>query len=106
MTWINRRARHCAPWAGPSYNARNVNKLLRHRHFQGLLIGSAVLLVIHVVGTLGYHYLGRPTATWIDSFYMTFITVATIGYGETVDLAHHPWAASSPWALPWWASAR
>ncbi len=75
---------------GASYNARNVNKLLRHRHFQGLLIGSAVLLVIHVVGTLGYHHLGRPVATWIDSFYMTFITVATIGYGETVDLTHHP----------------
>jgi voltage-gated potassium channel len=42
------------------------------------------------VGTLGYHYLGRPDASWIDSFYMTFITVATIGYGETVDLSHHP----------------
>lgn len=54
------------------------------------MVGSALLLIIHVVGTLGYHHLGRPTATWIDSFYMTFITVATIGYGETVDLTHHP----------------
>ncbi|MBK6295681.1 MAG: potassium channel protein [Rhodoferax sp.] len=49
-----------------------------------------MLAVIHIVGTLGYHQIGRPTATWIDSFYMTFITVATIGYGETVDLASHP----------------
>jgi voltage-gated potassium channel len=49
-----------------------------------------VLVAVHVVGTLGYHRLGRPVATWIDSFYMTFITVATIGYGETVDLSHHP----------------
>lgn len=48
------------------------------------------MVLIHVFGTLGYHYLGRPVATWIDSFYMTFITVATIGFGETVDLAHHP----------------
>lgn len=48
------------------------------------------MVLVHIVGTLGYHYLGRPDATWIDSFYMTFITVATIGYGETVDLAHHP----------------
>ena len=46
--------------------------------------------MVHVVGTVGYHYIGRPTATWIDSFYMTFITVATIGYGETVDLSTHP----------------
>ncbi len=48
------------------------------------------MVLIHVIGTLGYHYLGRPNASWIDSFYMTFITVATIGYGETVDLSHHP----------------
>jgi len=28
--------------------------------------------------------------TWIDSFYFTFITVATIGFSETIDLAAHP----------------
>jgi len=49
------------------------------------------MVAVHLVGTLGYHYLGRPSATWIDSFYMTFITVATIGYGEIVDLSHHPY---------------
>lgn len=47
-------------------------------------------MLIHVIGTLGYRYLGRPSATWIDSFYMTFITVATIGYGEVIDLSRHP----------------
>ncbi|MEI2783616.1 MAG: ion channel [Candidatus Competibacter sp.] len=42
-------------------------------------------------GTLGYHsHRPAPQATWIDSFYMTFITIATIGYGETVDLSNHP----------------
>jgi len=46
--------------------------------------------VITAMGTLGYHYIGRPSATWIDSFYMTFITIATIGFGETVDLSAHP----------------
>lgn len=49
------------------------------------------MVAVHIAGTLGYHYLGRPDATWIDSFYMTFITVATIGYGEVVDLTHHPY---------------
>ncbi|MGB2882788.1 MAG: potassium channel protein, partial [Rhodoferax sp.] len=49
-----------------------------------------LLLVITAMGTLGYHYIGRPSATWIDSFYMTFITIATIGFGETVDLSAHP----------------
>lgn len=52
--------------------------------------GAALLLLVHLVGTLGYLYIGRPSATWIDSFYMTFITVATIGFGETVDLSNHP----------------
>ncbi|WP_426110581.1 potassium channel family protein [Massilia sp. PWRC2] len=65
-------------------------KLLQHRHVKGLAIGAGLLTLVHIAGTLGYHYLGRPNASWIDSFYMTFITVATIGYGETVDLSHHP----------------
>ena len=43
------------------------------------------------VGTLGYHAIGSPQASWIDSFYMTFITVATIGYSEVVDLSGSPY---------------
>jgi voltage-gated potassium channel len=64
---------------------------LYNKHLKGLLGGIFVLVCVQVGGTLGYHYIGRPTATWIDSFYMTFITIATIGYGETVDLTHHPY---------------
>jgi len=67
-----------------------LKKILRSRHFNGLVHGGLLLIVITICGTLGYHYIGRPVATWIDSFYMTFITIATIGYGETVDLSHHP----------------
>jgi len=67
-----------------------LKQIYRGTHFAGLRHGAALLVMIHVVGTMGYHYIGRPSATWIDSFYMTFITVATIGYGETVDLSSHP----------------
>ena len=67
-----------------------MTKVLRSRHIRGLAVGSLVLLAVHAVGTVGYHWIGRPRATWIDSFYMTFITVATIGYGEVVDLSTHP----------------
>lgn len=63
---------------------------LRSRHVPGLLAGAALLVLVHLVGTVGYHAIGEPNATWIDSFYMTFITVATIGYGEVVDLEGHP----------------
>ena len=62
----------------------------RSSHFSGLLYGAALLLLVHLVGTLGYMYIGRPNATWIDSLYMTFITVASIGFGEIVDLSQHP----------------
>jgi voltage-gated potassium channel len=67
-----------------------MRQALRSRHVSGLLFGGGLLLAVHVIGTLGYHYIGRPKASWIDSFYMTFITVATIGYGEIIDLSHHP----------------
>ena len=67
-----------------------LKKIFRGRHFKGLVWGGALMVLVHVIGTLGYHHLGRPDASWIDSFYMTFITVATIGYGEIVDLSRHP----------------
>ena len=46
-----------------------------------LLLSLAVIVAIVVVGTIGYHWLeGWP---WFDGLYMTVITLATIGYGET-----------------------
>ena len=85
------------PAKGARYNFAMVNpvegvfkKIARGTHFSGLMYGLVLLVVVHGVGTLGYMYIGRPTATWIDSFYFTFITVATIGFGETVDLSTHP----------------
>ena len=59
-------------------------------HLSGLWRGTALLLLVHLIGTVGYMYIGRPEATWIDSLYMTFITVASIGFGEIVDLSQHP----------------
>jgi voltage-gated potassium channel len=67
-----------------------LKKILRSRHFKGLLYGVALILLITTTGTVVYHEIGAPSATWIDSFYFTFITIATIGYGETVDLSNHP----------------
>lgn len=48
------------------------------------------LLAVLAIGTLGYKVVGGSEASLVDCFYMTFITVATIGYGEVIDLSHSP----------------
>ena len=45
---------------------------------------------LNTVGTTGYLALGPRGTTAVDALYMTFITVATIGYGEVVDLQGNP----------------
>jgi len=42
------------------------------------------------VGSVGFWIISDYKATLLDCVYMTFITVATIGFGETIDLAPHP----------------
>lgn len=54
---------------------------------RNLLIAFVALLVVLLVGTVGYHILGGDKHTWLDCFYMTFITISTIGYGEIVDVS-------------------
>ncbi|MSQ52327.1 MAG: potassium channel protein [Betaproteobacteria bacterium] len=49
-----------------------------------------MLLGLHVVGTAGYMVIGGEQTTPLDALYMTFITIATIGYGEIIDLSHSP----------------
>jgi voltage-gated potassium channel len=51
-----------------------------------LVLALLAPLVVMVTGTLGYHVLGAPKASWLDSFYMTFVTISTIGYHEVVDV--------------------
>jgi voltage-gated potassium channel len=53
---------------------------------RNVLNASIALVAVHVVGTLGYRLLGNGHPTLFDAFYMTFITVATVGYAEVVDL--------------------
>jgi len=62
---------------GQSYVIRNL--------FYALL----ALLMVMLVGTVGYSLLGGPQYTWVDCFYMTFITISTIGFTEAVDVSHY-----------------
>ncbi len=56
---------------------------------RNLLIALMALIAVFITGTLGYHVLGGSRYSWEDCFYMTFITITTIGYGEVVDVTHH-----------------
>jgi voltage-gated potassium channel len=47
-------------------------------------------LVIMIVGTIGYSMVSGGKATLLDCAYMTFITIATIGYGEMIDMSASP----------------
>ena len=64
-------------------------EVFRSSRFYGkFLTGLAVLAAIHVVGTAGYLLVGAPSV--VDALYMTFNTVATIGFVEIPDLSRHP----------------
>lgn len=52
-----------------------------------LALPVGLLVATHAVGVLGYHWLWRGQGgTWMDALFMTFTTVATIGYGEVKPL--------------------
>jgi len=65
------------------------NQILRHVYTR-LLYPTVGFAIILIIGTVGYRLIGGPQTSFIDALYMTFITVATIGYGEIVDLSHNP----------------
>jgi hypothetical protein len=55
---------------------------------------AAALAAVLVTGSVGYRVLA-PGYSWLDCFYMTFITIATTGYAEVVGTAHNPAARLS-----------
>lgn len=67
----------------------NTDEILRRAR---LSIGIAFLAfsVVMAVGTLGYKHLGGADTGWLDAFYMTFLMVATIGYGAGVEIWRRP----------------
>jgi voltage-gated potassium channel len=53
-----------------------------YRFFTPLII----MLTLWLIGTIGYVLIDNYT--WFDAFYMTIITVATVGYGEVEPLSN------------------
>ena len=59
------------------------------RTSRNLLWSLLAAIVVMAIGTIGYRWLGGPQYSWLDCFYMTFITVTTIGYVESVDVTQY-----------------
>jgi len=57
--------------------------------YKAFIWGVVTLIAVLVIGTVGYRYFGGEQYSWVDCFYMTFITIATIGFGEIVDLSNN-----------------
>lgn len=64
---------------------RLLNRLRADSAKREIVIAHVLLLVLFGVGTAGYHYI--EGWTWMDGFYMTFITFTTIGFAEVGDLS-------------------
>jgi voltage-gated potassium channel len=71
-----------------NYESNTDDVLRRARH--SIIVAVSAFSIVMVVGTLGYKQFAGPDATWLDAAYMTFLMVATIGYGAGVDIYHQP----------------
>jgi voltage-gated potassium channel len=53
-------------------------------------IPLSIFFVILAAGAAGYWIITEGKASLLDCVYMTFITIATIGFSEVIDLQHSP----------------
>lgn len=63
---------------------------IAQRIYRRFAAPALALISVNLIGMVGYKIIGGAQVSWLDSLYMTFITVATIGYSEIVDLSHSP----------------
>lgn len=74
-------------------NARATNMVadtIAQRVYRRFAAPSLALLTINIIGMVGYKIIGGPQVTLLNCLYMTFITIATIGFGEIIDLSNSP----------------
>jgi len=67
-----------------------VANVIAQRVYRRFAAPALALVSVNLIGMLGYKLIGGAQVSWLDGLYMTFITVATIGFGEIVDLSHSP----------------
>ena len=55
-----------------------------------LILACVVFLCVFLIGVAGFKIIGGQEWGWLDSLYMTVITLSTVGYGETIDISANP----------------
>lgn len=58
--------------------------------FKRYMWAAVALAIVLLTGTVGYRLIGGGQSSWVDAFYMTTITITTIGFGEIIDLSGKP----------------
>ena len=54
-----------------------------------LAVAGLFLVAVTLVGVAGYRLID-PSAGWVNAFYMTAITLTTVGFTEVIDLTGNP----------------
>ncbi len=55
--------------------------------YRKFALAGAILLAIILIGTVGYWFIGGRQYSFVDTLYMTVITITTIGFAEIIDLS-------------------
>ncbi len=55
--------------------------------YRKFIWAGVILLAIILIGTVGYWFIGGRQYSFVDTLYMTIITISTIGFGEIIDLS-------------------
>ncbi len=51
-----------------------------------LLDGCCVLVVVFLIGVIGFKFNGAENESWVDSFFMASITLTTVGFGHVTSV--------------------
>lgn len=57
---------------------------------QRLIVALAALVAVTMLGVAGFTVIGGARHGFVDALYMTVITLTTVGFGEVIDMSHHP----------------
>jgi len=55
--------------------------------YRKFIWAGVILIAVILIGTVGYWFIGGRQYSFVDTLYMTIITISTIGFGEIIDLS-------------------